>query len=1037
MSRRDSILIGLFLVAVIAIGSYAVWQRSPLHSKAVRAEEKAIADSRRPLAGKVELKDGSFNPLPPVKAKPSDSPADTIAANHWRDVYEPLLKQAGPADGQPGFYVYTFLDRTKDGVGIQFTYGWQPLGTAALAALTRARLTQTAPPDRYGLPIIDEQSTAPLAEASPQRFAPPTLEEAKRRALADSATSAARYIVLGCYEDEPGSAQCKLTVYLIDRQNPDAGNEIPLYQSNPIDCGDLNALSADQREAVRKMTDKLIGMDLAPKRRAPKATRPDLDAELGKVANMLDTEDAWAIMDGIDQALALQQLYPDETMPIQAAAYGLQQLTWSYFQYRWTTIYKIDYVMRAYGLAQLALAMNPKPAMSQLNLIAANKCLGVVGSQLLAINTADDSTRSNPELLSYRKFVLDDIHGDIRGDLLAAAPDWLALWQDQQQSGFDGRPHQARQRFDECFEQWRQRDAYVVAFAQNLLGYGYPGLEKVGFYRYIAASAPFTQATIAAELATILMLEPDAARDQACSEAAGLTGANDADLKLAAANHDYYKLRASILQGIAQWDAPRDAGHPAYETLKWMNTQAAAILADPRWSASGTGYAGLDFTRAEMLRFFQRRDHIGPMLVANHEEKVFGSVNGSGEICEWYLKARPGNAGALHEYALYLTNNMEDDDLVAIQRRGLFLNTIQAFPVNYDNYYNIGRADYYLDSRRRGLNYIYEYMRLARFSSDRATKMAEFASRYGFNAEAVKFYDEALKLMPKRYDLADDRADLLCQMGKYMDPEIRKTFATPVQALVGNSTFHERNLEYLYHWVGETTSTREAAAFFRQTHPDSQSALLWQFNVERFDGNTTKALDILNGALEPPASARDPLSIASHYASVAQRFMDLGMLDKARPYIEKSEQFGPGMGNVIRVVGRYYYLSGNYDKAIAQYEAELERYGQNTDLIEAIAQSYDKMGQLDRAIGMIETRMLASRANSTAIYLAPRLLEFYEKKGEKEKSRKVMTMVIESPRRTRAMIFRSLKIYEKLYPKEAAEIRKNIDQIMAGPKLFE
>ncbi|MEN6625738.1 MAG: tetratricopeptide repeat protein [Candidatus Sumerlaeia bacterium] len=963
------------------------------------------------------LPDGSFNPIAPIKARLTDDPATLIRMNNWRARYQAALGGARPAADRPGFYVYTFLDRTREGIGVQFTYGWRLVGSAALECWTDARMAGGDPPRHYGLPVVDENSTPTQ----------PALDEWLAQALDDPATAGARYIISGAYEFSPQTKITMLTIKMIDRRKPESAST--LCTVSVADDKDFVRLAAGQREAARAMTEKLIAGDAIKRREPPTsgAEQIGLEKELGWVARMFDSNDSWAIMDGIDQALALQAILPGETLPLQAACYGMIELEWAFCDYSDQNMYGMDYIMRAFALAQVAVAMDPKPSMSQLNWIYGTAGFAIDRKRLAGAIPGMDTSRAGRELETYRNFVLGDFKAEHSAEQLAVIPDWHIIWLESEQARYSG-TSPLRAYFNERVENWQawpSHDLFFEAAVVDQKDWNHDEANKNRFGSLLKASTILTRQTVASELAAILSAQKSGT---AVAEVSEITGVEAGLLRM----DDYHALRTNLASSFKEWEPPFPP-HPAYAVLKWMDQQADAMAADALFSEAATGFLGFEFTPLERVRFAQRHDHLGPLALTQYEANRLVAMNVAMDVASAYFSARPENAAAHAEQAGCMVRWVEKGDDVLDQWIAARQNALNLFPIEQNNYFGMGSSCFYVDRQQTGMSYIREYLRQNPYSATRNQRIGELFRRYGYHALAVEFLGEALKERPKRYDLANERAWSLVEMGHAKDPEVRRTFGAHVHELRGNSSFHAANLRYLFYWDQDMNAAREAALFYMQCKPESMAPIDWLIRIELKDGNTSAALHWLK--LAPPAEvAKKRSRLADYYAQLAGYYLDLKMPREAEAMIAKAADEDEWDSDVIDMMGRYYCAMRQYDKAFAEYQRQYDRFGPSAELYLNMADCLYQKGMKDEAYRLLDDQVARVRRGSGMVDMIPKMMEYYAERGEKEKARDLMRFLLNSGTRTRTRISDTLNSYKKLDPEEAKRIWDRIDEIMAGPQ---
>ncbi|MCL5269887.1 MAG: hypothetical protein M1457_04870 [bacterium] len=1023
----------LATVVKVKVMPHLIPRRTPEEPKRV---EQPAELSRAP-----RLMDGSFNPIPPVKAAPSDDPSSLVARTRWRERYLPYLKQTQPAETAPAIYVYPFLDRTPDGVGLECTYGWRLVGAAALAQWTDARIAEPDEPQNYGLPRYD--GTDPGRQL--------TLEEWMRQAQGDRATANARYIITGVYDYDARGKKHAFRMVLIDRQAPAAIRE--LAASTSPERGDYVQLAVAQRAMARAMADRLIDLGLVHARPEPKTGGLDLDQELGQVARLLDAGDSWAVMDGIDRALALALLFPRETLPLQAAAYGLNALEWSTMIYADNNVYQVEMASRVFALAQIALAMNPAPLMSRLNW--AKSCVDLGYSYRLCLEPSLADARNENitrELFNYRNIIIWNHYPKLSAEEMAKLPDWQNLWTEFAASWFirDGGD---RTFYHQCLQHWKSHDLYLQALINGFIrkyrdDYRGQRMDLLPSVEYAAAYA--TIGTMAAEMAaTLTALGPGAEADSLVGLVddiyrmiAGDTDAgvgpfskgpklNRERIESMIKAEDYYGLRQLFIQVFTLWGIPDGDGHPVYEILTAMETVLPKVMQDPYARARLTEYADFEFSPARRAQYFGWRDVLGPYLIAKQNANYLGVYEAFREIAMSYLGARPSNAAGQDNFmGLYQSQPNEPGADEAAER--CMMDQCVHYPLDPAALFELGNRLCEAESQTQGLAFVKAYARAVPFVVSRNLKLGRFYRDQALHAKAAKYLAEFLKDYPDRYDIANERAWSLCEMGRWMDPEVRSTFARPVPLLSGNHSFHRANLEYLIYWAKDYAAARKAADYFLQwATDDPMGPSFWMADIEKADGNTTKALEILQNINVP--NSDDPLKRANNYTRMANAYLNLDRPDLAEPFVRKAAQADSWKGDVIIVMGRLAFAKGEYAKALNEYVRELDRYGFNPDTLDRICLCFEKQNQRDRAIDMLEAKLLED-PRIRYIELRIHLMRLYEESGQSGKIEPLMDEILKSPHRARYYILEAVKYYKKVQPQKAVDIEKRINEIMAGPE---
>ena len=1013
MRKKNLLVLGVFLIILAAVIKFHVLPKIP----SIRMDQK-LGKKAEPivnLGAEIRLPDGSFNPNPSTPTNPKESPA-ALTQTPWRERYRPFLEKAQAPANTPGFYVYPFLDQTTQGVGLTCTYGWLLVGNAALAQWTDARLVNAAPPDHYGLPRVDEDHPD----------AKPALSDWTQKAMNDPATQNARYIITGVYE--PAGAQSALRVVLLDRQKSGAQAEAPLFTVDNVAQSDFGRLAAHQRTAARAMIDKLIQLGLTKPRPAIDAREIRLDEEMKDVSRLLNANDGWAVMDGIDRALQLAALFPKDTMPLQAASYGLNELAWTLFHYGYESAYQGDYALRAYSLAQIALAGDSSPSMSHLNWVHTLLLMNQMLDQKLEAISGKDQTAACQQLAGYRKIITETDRTYLTMPETKWLPDWQVLHVEAMNSFMTGSSY-VREYLDARTPYWENHDFYLQAAIQSAAGqYQY---EKTGspFSEMFECSVTATRSTVAAEMASLLVaLKDDPSADELQNQLANLTALDAAKIKKLTTAGDYYGLRALFLSISTSWKSPYPP-HPALGLLECLSEKADAVLKDPARRASPSGFMGFEFSSAERVQLAQRRDYLGFCLLADVEGKKRGVYDAFMAVMTAYMKARPDNVSARGELANQLDHYLDREKAVDTRLAALRVSS-DLYPLDAYQVYLLGRTLYYLDQPKIGDLYLAAYGKTDPFNPYNEMYLGQLYRRYGFHAKAVEHLSRFVKTVPERYDIANERAWSLCQMGKWNDPEVRATFARPVPRLPGNPSFHEDNLEYLYYWAKDYPAARKAAEYYAQCHRDSATALRWQANIEKNDGKTSRGLEILDQADDRGLRS---LALAIFHADLGCAYLDQGRIDQAEQHILKAGKIDNWQGNVIQASARLAYEKKDYDRAIQEHERGLKRYGFNADHVLGLANCYQKKGMPQESIRILEEQVLTSLPQAVPNGLIPPLIKLYAGQNNTEKADRVLDLLLKSANHYRGQIMDALSAYEKINPAKTIEIRNRVDAIMAKP----
>ncbi|MCX7015194.1 MAG: hypothetical protein NTW86_22010, partial [Candidatus Sumerlaeota bacterium] len=326
---------------------------------------------------------------------------------------------------------------------------------AALECWTDAQVVEWPLPARYGVPDI----------AALDAYERPDLRAWKKTALEDPAVRGADYVLTGVYVNLPKEKSWRLHVILLDAHKAPDQTPVEVLQEDTQKTQTFKACAEQQRRVARPVVDKLVERGLARQRAPAKVKGIRLDQELRETADLLAAGDSWAVMEGIDRALQLAALFPKETLPLQAAAYGYNALSWPIFHYSVFSPCWAEYGLRAFALEQLTLAIDPKPSLSQLNWLNTVRLFDQVPEVYRGKFTGEDRTGLQQELAVYRAPVLLDIP-TLPREQLDTAPDWQAL-----RLQYDLYKEYHRSEYNDYSEArigaWRQRDLGLMVMIRD------------------------------------------------------------------------------------------------------------------------------------------------------------------------------------------------------------------------------------------------------------------------------------------------------------------------------------------------------------------------------------------------------------------------------------------------------------------------------------------------------------------------------------------------------------------------------------------
>lgn len=1010
----------LVLVCVAAAGVVIYLRAWP---KTVPASQQAAGPppTPTPIASARVLSDGSFSPIAEVKRAPNAPPSDLLK-DDWRARYEPLLAKARGADGAPKFYVYPFIDNTASGVGIHCTYGSHLVFSGALALWTNAQIAGFNPPIHYGMPRIEDH---PDGKA--------TFAEWSAQALKDPAASEADFVLTGEFSDVGKPGEVKFRAVVLQRGRERAGKEIEIHQATVKVSSDhgFEDLSAFQRSLAKAIPQMLAEKGLVKERTSAADPGLDLQKELSGIAALLDGADNWIVMDGVDRALQLATLSPKQDLPLQAAAYGMNEIVWTQFKYVHESAYGVDYGLRAYALAQLTIALNPEPSLSQMNWILTARPLGHLLADRRNGTTGDDRTGKCPELLAYALLVREEANPSIPGGLANVLPDWQVLCAEAQGEWFIGKSvHRGYLRQRLPFG--RDHDLYLQATVQRNYSDAYMNEQENNFQAKINASLIALRGTLATELSTLLLaLKGAGAFTSVLDDCLTLHQDIKPKVKSLAEAGDFFGLRGVLADAFTAWREPYGDRHQAYDLLVAMNKGAEAAYALQELRAAPSGFTGIEFSMAERLLLAQRRASLGPMLLAEFGSTYRGSYEDVISTAIPYLKSSPNDCAALEDTAQFLF-----DRIKAPGAEKIFVDSVKAgyeqFPIRIWPYYRLGRYKFSQGGIEKGRPYLEAYASADPFAPAHYKNMGDLCDRYGYRADAVKFYDRYLEHYSQRYDVAQIRARIVCELGRPNDPKVKEAFDRPAFILPGNDDFHIEKLNYYRFWAKDIEAARRAAENYEKAK--GAYGTIQRARVEIEAGDKNKAREYISKM--NIGRARD-LGPAILHADAAQIYLELDDIPEAEKHVQLAAQVDPGQGNVVFAMARLEEKKGNFDGAIAQAKGYLDRYGANTDATLLMAKCYRKKGDLKQARSLLEKETIEQKPQWAMPILAPELMSIYAEANDAESASKLLDQVIASALLRRANLRDTLDNYKKFDAKKADEIWARVDTIMAGPHLFE
>ncbi len=978
------------------------------------------------------LPDGSFNPNPAQKAPLNVSPNRIPAAMGWRERYRPLLEKETAEDGSPKLYCYPFQDATRNGIGINCTYGSHLLGSAIIALWTNGRLIGFRPPIHYGLGEVLESGESTLQ----------TFDQWRNQALSDPAAREARFLILGRFDEGVASPKAgeslHLSIYLLDRDHPSKEQDKLLFDgSRPFKerrgtAQGFEDSSGIQREGIQKAVEKLIEFGVARWRPADAHGELDLKKEMDGVAELLATTDSWTVMDGIDRALQLAPLFPKNSLPLQAASYGINELNWMMLEYAWSNVYQIDYGLRAYALAQLAAIMDPKPILTQLNWLYSCNSLEHLLEERKAALTGEDRTASEPHLAGYVGAVFglfDTLGSDAQVEDL---PDWMVLRLEARQTWNIG-SSSYRPYFKKRLPLTRDHDFFAMASVRDDTFKKYLSSGENSFLCKQRAAITGSRTTLSQEIAaliTILKSKPGLVPFMRRLNDA-VPSLNAGKLELATQGNDFYQIRAEIQNSLAKLDLPETVNHPVYSLVRITHEEGQKVLDDPDADRPLSGFKGFEFTPAERLQFARRQDMLGPLTLADFLANWFGDYKSFRNTAQAIEQMAPDNAEAMISLADWMNSYSEASPEARKMHVEAARSVQEDFPLDSRAFLRIAAVNFYEGKTDVAKSFLTFYNRVDPFSPERFTETARLCKRYGYRAEALRQYDAAVAAYPRRFDLANERAWVKCQMGEWTDPAIRRTFESAVKALPGNGYFQYELIQYLRDWLKDYDAARQAAANAYKFN--SSGGQLEMAYVEVVAKKYDAARTILS---KPDLTDRKELDVAVYYTTVARYYLQMGDLDKAEEQVKLAEKVDDWQGGVILIRADLALARRDYQTAMMHYDRFIGRYGSGGSALSGKAKCLQNLGRTDEAIALLEKETVARPPTRVDVALAPQLMELYSSTKRVEPARKLMDAVVNTRGVARSYVMDTAEKLKMLDREKAEGVMARIKEIMAGPALW-
>lgn len=1013
---KQRVYLGLLLVVV-------GWAAVHLYAR-VHAIIDTAPDTPEPvptpivLSSGALLADGSFNPLPAHKRKPAEDVVAVWDKAEWRERYRPLLEKITPADTD-GVYVYPFLDLSSHGVGLSSTYGAHLILSASLATRSSLRVTGGQPPIRYGIPAIDEGNPVQSID----------LKQWTRQALGDPATEGARWLISGVFRDaNPGDAT--LTVVVVDRNSPNAEAKVLMEDKATIDedKGFVN-LSELQRRMALKVPEALSAAGIGTRKAPVDAGTLRLEDELRGVADLLDANESWCVMDGIDRALQLAALFPRESAPLQAASYGILGLNWTLFKYAHGFAESADYTQRGFALTQLALAMDSKPLLPRMNSVFSALGGGQSTIELAEAYSAKPGKGDQPELAAYRAVIRQDFSGVLPLGLLEVVPDWQILNIEARQTWFSGAAGGFRAYFKERTAAWQNKDFYRQARIAD--GTSYARVAGQWFPRIPDTGELAFRATLAADLTALAWALRDATLfDDLLTTDGGMSGREIGAISEAARTNDYFAIRAAATEAVKELRIPSTAEDVSARQLAAVEAAVRSVRAVPGIHRSPSGFQGFEFSPWERINLAYRQDCLGPALMASFGAEARGRYEEAVEALHPYLTVRPTSATAQSDFAEHV-NRFPTKPKSLEYYRDARRASYELFPLSTEAIYRMGRLKLYEGNESVARAYLRQFVRADAFTVHSARLMAEVCRRYGYNAASIPYFDAYTKALPQRHDIALSRAWTLCEMGRMRDPALKDIFARPSHELTGNVDFHYQNLRYLRDWLKDYPAARKAAKFLVQHNRWRGGVALAE--VEHKDGNTTATLEAL---ARIDFSSLHSLELAAAHGDVASMYAKIGRLDDADEHVRLALAAEPGKGEVILAQARTAFAHKDFGRALRHYQQYESAYGADANIILAMAKCHLAKGDVPTALEMLEKDVFKDQPKEADPELIGELLEIYAETGRPDRAKEAMTLMIHANRRSRLLIESALEKYKAMNPAHAEEIATNLDSIMSGPALF-
>lgn len=1021
-SRRG--LLVIFAIAALAVLGYSFYGSRPLSEEDLQLQQPEAKPQTLNMSRR--LRDGSFNPIPPEK-RAIDSDPSELLADDWRTRYATALAEA-TNETAPTIYVYPFLDSTRQGVGLTQTYGWHLAGSAALALRTDARFAPYHRPLDYGMTLIRENG----------EFEPATWAEWTERAIKDPATQDVDLVIVGRFRQERDSSDIVMRISLIEKLEDGATRESHLLEDSisAEHARSFLRLSDMQRRTFGSLAARLVEVTDVQARVGTSPVDLDVEVELDGVAALLDGNDGWLMMDGIDRALALATLFPDDSLPMQAAAYGLTTISWTLFRYALENDEVLDLGLRAHALSQVALSMIPEgsrtPTLPVLTSVMGCYSLAhPMGTRLDNSLRHHGATPPALELRGYYESINFSVNTKLGEAVEQQGPDWWVLRAEKDATWFIGRSRY-RGFIEERTPFWDLKDVYTNAFLQQHKNAGHYFKDRVNnFDLYHSAAHVGTQMALAAELATLLVsIEADGEREKLARQAATILKIQPAYLLAPSSNGDYFATRRVALQALTGWRVPMSPSDPSAQMMGLLaSTSREALEGGARRDALG-GLGPFEYTAAQRVRHSVRRESMGSMIMTWFYAWPFSDYDGIVAAAGTYLGIRPESSEAQSQLAEYIGDRFASKkgarEWIQRSRRKAY----ELLPIHAEYMLEAGKV--YIDAGdvAKALPSMREMIRMDPFVPLSYLDLGNIARSLGRHASAVEYYSVFLPYYPDRHDIHIKWAWTMCQLGKMDDPRIEPIFTRARKALPGNPTFWTGELAYLRGWKKDYDAARDVARRFREVHGVEKAVYLARVEFE--SDNEEAGIAALT---DQDFSEFKGLGLADVHASFARLLIEFGHLDLARPHVDQAAGIDSWKADVILAIAELEAADGNYESALAHFDRYEDRYYSGNWSRLAKVDCLINLKREEEARELLEEWALNDVRAKSNPYMMPKLMRIYVDDGNAEGARDLIDRLLIAQARRRGVISDVLKVYKELDEEHGEELWARIDDIMAGEPL--